>query len=130
MSTATSLTADANLELLKPIRNHVKRVARSFGADADTIEDFEVVVSELATNVIEHTSASTVTVSFRREATRWILEVSGADGLGDLGPLSRERPANTALDGRGLFITHALMDTVELVDIDGQRCVRCARAFS
>lgn len=129
-STATTLTVDADLALLKPIRNHVKKVARSFGADAGTIDDFELVVSELSTNVIEHTAAPHITVSFQCENDQWILEISGADDLGEPGALYASRPPHHKPDGRGLFITNALMDSVELVVLDEGSYIRCIKTVS
>lgn len=128
VSNATSFTAAADPTLLKLIRSYVRTVARSLGTDADSIDDFELVASELASNVIEHTSATDVTVSFRSEHDWWILEVSGAEDLGQPGALPADQPPHTALEGRGLFITHALMDTVGLVDINDRRYVRCTKA--
>lgn len=130
VSTASSITADADLALLKPIRNHVKKVARSLGADEDTIGDFELAVSELVTNVIEHTDDESITMIFQSENDQWILDVSGADDLDDPGDLRGSRPSTTALDGRGLFITQAVMDSVELVDIEQRRYIRCIKAIA
>lgn len=129
-STATSFNSAADPKLLKPIRDYVKKTARSLGADATTIHDFELVASELSTNVINHTSADTVTVTFRCENDTWILDVSGADDLDERGASCPAQPPHTALGGRGLFIAHVLMDTVEIVEIDQQRYVRCTKDVS
>ncbi|MFK7920209.1 MAG: ATP-binding protein [Ilumatobacter sp.] len=120
-----SLTADTNTERLKSIRDQVVRAATECGADDETVADFELVASELTTNVIEHTTATSVMVIFRHERNQWILEVSEAHGLGGHG-LSSE-PVETP-DGRGLNITRAVMDSVYLVDIDDQRFVRCIKS--
>ncbi len=118
------ITADADTTELHAIRQHVTRAARDFGADDQTIDDFELVVSELATNVIDHTAADEVIVAFRLEDDRWILDVSEADTLGHLGAGS---PPHDSIDGRGLFIAQALMDVVEIVDIERRRYVRCVK---
>jgi len=118
------ITADTDTAMLHSIRGHIASAARDMGADEQTIDDFELVVSELATNVITHTDSGVVSIVFRHEDDRWILDVSEADTLDRL---DAGAPSNDSIDGRGLFIAHALMDVVEIVDIEQRRYVRCVK---
>ncbi|MGK0274992.1 MAG: serine/threonine-protein kinase RsbW [Ilumatobacter sp.] len=117
------VTVDADVSQLGHLRAAVARLARQSGAPSDVAETFELVVSELATNVIQHTTSDTVTIAFERTATDWQLLVSGADELELSEPRAVPDPAQLA--GRGLFIVEAVMDRVEIVVVDDQQHVRC-----
>ncbi|WP_395155552.1 ATP-binding protein [Ilumatobacter sp.] len=119
------VTFAADVSELAPLRAAFARLARQSGAPSDVAETFELVVSELATNVIQHSTSKTVTIAFERTDTNWQLLVSGADEL-DLDE-PRAVPDPTQPAGRGLFIVEAAMDLVELVMIDGRRHVRCIK---
>jgi len=103
---------------LSSLRQRVADAAASSGASDDVIEDFRLVVSELATNVIRHADAAVLTVGFWQVAAGWILDVSNADALGNLDEIPEPDP--DVLDGRGLRIVQAVMDEGKLVDSGGQ----------
>jgi len=119
------VTVGTDAEHLATLRRHIVNAARDFGADEDTIADFELVVSELATNVIRHTAAEDLTVAFQRSESQWVLDVSDATDLSTLDQPEPDDP--TSIDGRGLFIVQAVMDDVQLIDIADQRFVRCIK---
>ena len=119
------VTVDADVSQLGHLRAAVARLARQAGAPTDVVETFELVVSELATNVIQHTANKTVTIAFERTASDWQLLVSGPDELVLSEPRTVPDPAQ--LTGRGLLIVEAVMDRVELVVVDGQQYVRCIK---
>ena len=116
------VTVDADVSRLGLLRAAVARLARQSGAPSDVAETFELVVSELATNVIQHTTNKTVTIAFERTVTDWQLLVSGANELELSEPRAAPDPAQLA--GRGLFI---VMDRVELIEVDGQQHLRCIK---
>lgn len=118
------LTAASDPAMIAGLRHRVAELARESGADDDVIHDLELVVSELATNVVQHTDSSTIRMIFRREPSQWVLDVDDADHLHDLDVTA---PAPTALTGRGLFIVKSVMDDVEIVDDHGRRRIRCAK---
>jgi anti-sigma regulatory factor (Ser/Thr protein kinase) len=115
----------ADVSQLGHLRAAVARLARQSGAPSDVSETFELVISELATNIIQHTTNKTVTIAFERTATDWQLLVSGADELVLSEPRGVPDPAE--LTGRGLFIVEAVMDRVELVMVEGAPHVRCIK---
>jgi len=119
------ITVGTDLEHLSILRSHVVCAARDFGADDDTIGDFELVVSELATNVMQHTKAEELTIAFQRSEDTWVLDVSDAHELADFGTLVPA--AADEIDGRGLFIVRTLMDSVEIVTHDERQLVRCKK---
>ena len=119
------VTVDADVSKLVHLRAAVALLARQAGAPTDVVETFELVVSELATNVIQHTANKTVTIAFERTASDWQLLVSGPDELVLSEPRTVPDPAQ--LTGRGLLIVEAVMDRVELVVVDGQQYVRCIK---
>ncbi len=121
------ITIVADPGLLSTLRMRVAALARETGADAATVADFELVVSELATNVIRHADGATeLTVLFAFASGHWVLDVSNADDLVSLAEV--RLPADSEPSGRGLFIVESLMDAVELVDIDGHQHIRCFKA--
>lgn len=119
------LTVPADLAQLAALRSFVATMARATGAPVEVVEQFELVASELATNVIQHSDAERLTVVFDRVAEGWIVDVSNADGIVELEAPSM--PGPTQLSGRGLFLVFALMDSVDLVDVDGSRHIRCLK---
>ncbi len=119
------LTVASDPAMIATLRHRVADIARRSGATDDDVHDLELAVSELATNVVQHTDADTIQMTFRREPSRWVLDVADADGLTGLDPTTVPDP--DALAGRGLFIVQAVMDEVEIVDHDGQRRLRCSK---
>jgi anti-sigma regulatory factor (Ser/Thr protein kinase) len=83
------------------------------------------VVSELATNVIEHTSSNNITVVIERTGTAWIIEVADVDDITLLDDVAL--PPATAPTGRGLFVVRSLVDTLEVIETATVRAVRCMR---
>lgn len=119
------LTVDADVANLGRLREHVASAARDFGASDDIVEQLQLVVSELATNAMQYNDADTLTVAVGGNGTSWTIDVSNADGLVDLGAPALPDPS--ALSGRGLFLVDAVMDRVELVEVDGRLHIRCVK---
>ena len=122
------LTVPSDTSQIAALRRDVASIAGDGGADNALIGDLELAISELATNVVQHSDAHTISVVVRRDADRWTLEVDDAEGIDT--HASHSLPAPEALSGRGLFIVHAVMDEVELIDDDGQRRLRCSKLVS
>jgi anti-sigma regulatory factor (Ser/Thr protein kinase) len=122
----TSLRVPADSAELAAVRGHVGDFVRELDGGDDAAEEFELVVSELVTNVIQHTDAAELTVSVERDRDGWVLDVTDADDLVLDGP--RRLPAPSSPTGRGLFVVEALMDTVTVVDTPNGRSIRCTRA--
>jgi serine/threonine-protein kinase RsbW len=120
---SASIGVVASTAALSALRHRVVQFAREAGGDDSVVQSLELAVSELATNVIEHTSATEIRVSVRHTPTRWILDVAGADEL-DL-PAEIPMPPADPAASRGLFVTRSVMDTIDTVAVDGQRVVRC-----
>jgi anti-sigma regulatory factor (Ser/Thr protein kinase) len=122
---ASLITVEAETRSLVTIRERVAAIATSCGADPDTIGDITLAASELATNVLIHTSSPTISVGVECADDVVVLEVSDADGL-----YSTIREAATTAEsvtGRGLNVVRAVMDTVEFVERSGSRRVRCTK---
>jgi anti-sigma regulatory factor (Ser/Thr protein kinase) len=119
------ITVRAATSELAGLRTHVRDRAIELGADDALVDEFLLVVSELATNVLMHTTSDHVEVLVDRAAESWVLEVAGADGLDDVNPVSAPGPGQ--IGGRGLFIVNAVMDEVALVDGASGRFVRCIK---
>ena len=64
------LRAPADTAELSEIRRRVRAYVTDAGGGDDIADDLELVVSELATNVIEHTTSPTLTVRCREDARR------------------------------------------------------------
>ena len=119
------VTVVADPAELATLRRRVAGAALQSGADEEVSEDFQLAVSELATNVIMHADAATLTVVFQRTSQGWVLDVSNADALDDLDSQPISGPS--VLNGRGLALARAVMDRVELIDIKGEQHIRCFR---
>jgi serine/threonine-protein kinase RsbW len=122
------LTMPADVALLASLRQRVAKLLRDAGADDSVVADLKLAVSELATNVMQHSSASTVDVVLRHEPGRWVLDVDDAQAIDVLDATTP--PDHDVLTGRGLFIVHAVMDEVEVVDEGGHRLLRCSKLVS
>lgn len=94
---------------------------------AQVSADLELVVSELATNVMLHTDQSWIEVGIERTVDSWVIEVDGAEGL--VGPIEDQAHPGAELvpGGRGLLIVGALTDSVDVVERDGTHVIRCVR---
>lgn len=122
------LTVPADVSQLGRLREYIASTARDTGADDEIVEQLRLVVSELATNAIQHNAAETVTVALRSDGSSWTLDVSNADDLIDIDVPTLPDP--TKLSGRGLFIVDAVMDRADLVEIDGRQHIRCVKHSS
>jgi anti-sigma regulatory factor (Ser/Thr protein kinase) len=120
------ITVPAQPSELSGIRSGVRMFVERTGGDRGVAADLELVVSELATNVIEHTTAATISVLMERDATGWTIQVAHVDDASMLDNLSL--PDATSLTGRGLFVVSSLVDTLEVIDTDNVRAVRCVRS--
>ena len=123
--TVERVVARAETSELASLRRRVGAAVRAAGAPDDVARDFELVVSELATNVIRHTEAADLIVTVSATDERWSLEVTRADGLGD--PSLLLAPSRSERGGRGLLIVRSVMDEVDVVGEPGRRAVRCSR---
>src|SRR4029077_1675063 len=80
-SPGVDLRAPAATAQLSEIRRRVRAYVADAGGSDDVADDLELVVSELATNVIEPTSPPTLTIRVERTLDEWILEVADVDDL-------------------------------------------------
>ena len=115
----------ADYEHLAELRRAVASFVGDHDGDDDLAADFEILVSELATNVVRHTDEPHVEITLtvgpvdapgahptdapgRR---RWTLDVSGSipiDASDDVMPVAAQ------IDGRGLPLVDAIADAVEM----------------
>lgn len=127
MTGGHEFTVASDPAMIATLRHRVAELARGSGADDDLVRDLELAVSELATNVVQHSDSSTIHMVLRREPSQWVLDVDDADTLDGVDPTL---PDPTALTGRGLFIVHSVMDDVAIVNDGGRRRIRCAKRVS
>ncbi len=120
---ALELRTSAQTAELAEIRARVHSFVVAAGGDEGTADDLELVVSELATNVIEHTSSPTLTIAVARTPDEWILDVADVEDLSILDDV--ELPEVTNAFGRGLFIVTRLVDDISIVDSGDTHGVRC-----
>lgn len=120
-----SITVPASTSNLATLRDCVVAWATEVGARRSDADAFRLAVSELATNVIEHSDSPIVTVVFAKSASSWLMDVSDAPGAGELKALAL--PAPTQPTGRGLVIVTAVMDTVARIEHGGSVHLRCSK---
>ena len=88
-------------------RRHVVLRLRSWGVDQDTRDSAELVVSELFTNAVRHTSSDEVRCSLQLMGTRLRLEVAD-QGCARTVPQARSSVSVDQEGGRGLMLVEAL----------------------
>ena len=126
---AVQVRVPAQPDELSGLRRVVREYIESAGGDPTTADDLELVTSELATNVIEHTTSSTITITIERTPDAWMIEVSDVEDpfvLSDVAVL----PATSQRAGRGLFVVRSLVDELEVVETSTSRALRCCRQLT
>ena len=114
-------------------REFVRDTLRSHGASNSVITDYALVVSELATNIIEHGDGSDLIVFLDvADPEWWGMEVVGgaasaANRVLVLEPESWTVAAADEPSGRGLGIVRHLVDEIVTDTTDGQISIRCRR---
>ncbi len=110
-------------------RRFVTDLLRLDGAPPAVINDYSLVVSELVTNVIEHSDGSHLEVVLDlADPDWWQLEVAGGRPIAHKQLSAPETWSVAGADevaGRGLGIVRQLMDDVAIRVDDGQIIVRC-----
>lgn len=118
----------------RAVRQYVAELLRLDGAPDAVISDFSLVVSELVTNVIEHSGGAHLEVALQvADPQWWRLEVIGAAAIS---PKQLSRPETwtvagaNAVSGRGLGIVRKLMDDVVISAAGDRVTVMCRRRRS
>ncbi|WP_051071507.1 ATP-binding protein [Ilumatobacter coccineus] len=110
---------------LRSIRAQVRAFVSTHDGSDDVADDIELAVSELATNVMQHSAADAVTVAMERLDGRWLVDVYDADEIPPLDEVSA--PPTDSITGRGLFIVQAVMDDVSILHVDERTIIRCIK---
>jgi len=112
-------------------RQFVTNTLRSHGAAPGLISDYALVVSELATNIIEHGDGSDLVIFLDVADSEWwgMEVVGGASTAPDhvLEPATWTVASADEPSGRGLGIVRHLMDEIVTDTTDGQVSIRCRR---
>ena len=117
------IVAIADASELSRIRTSVTSFVEAVGGSVHAADDARLVVSELVTNVIQHTEATTVTITIERNAGGWTIEVSEGGDITEIGGNQQRSLEHDS--GRGLMVVNAIADTVEIVDSGTAKSVRC-----
>ncbi len=108
---ATHLSPD--LRAVGDARRFLRDVLRSWKAEGDTVDNAELIASELVTNAVTHTGAPAQLLLTREPDTR-LLRISVSDGS-TRHPSPREADLD-ALGGRGLAIVDVLAQSWGVTD--------------
>ncbi len=124
-SPTLAVTIAATSAELSGLRSAVAEFTRNNGGGDDVAEDLELIVSELATNVVRHTSDTDITVTLRADDIdqpavgsgspvstdrRWTLHMTGARDIPEIDDV--DTPPVDQEGGRGLLIVRAVADDV------------------
>jgi anti-sigma regulatory factor (Ser/Thr protein kinase) len=125
------MLVESSPERLSGLRSEVRALASRAGVPAAVRSDLELVVSELATNVIRHTRAPSMTVS---------VDVEPGDGRQEWTvcvenevvpiPLDGDPVVETPVGGRGLRIVATIMDGISVTEADGRMTIRATRTVA
>ena len=112
-------------------RQFVAETLRSNGASEQVTRDYALVVSELATNIIEHGDGSQLVIFLDvAHSEWWEVEVVGGSTTPPERLLQPEMWSVASADegsGRGLGIVRHLMDDILTGSSDGLVSIRCRR---
>jgi anti-sigma regulatory factor (Ser/Thr protein kinase) len=123
---ATTIVLEAEASQVAPARRFVRRMLAE-SADATTLADLQLIVSELFTNAVEHGVDGTVRVVIhdRPDFVGVTVQSRGpAPGVGETSQWHVAEPA--AISGRGLGIVRELADEL-VVERDGDQLLVTAR---
>lgn len=118
-------------ESARAARQFIGQILRQRGASETTVRDYQLVVSELVANVIEHGDGSGLTVSSDfSDPEWWDIGVIGGEVV-DENPIKQPEvwtvAGNGHVSGRGLGIVRQLMDDIVTDTSDDRHRVRCRR---
>ena len=112
-------------------RQFVTNTLRAHGAVPSVISDYALVVSELASNIIEHGDGSDLVIFLDvADSEWWGMEVVGGASTAPgrvLEPATWMVAAADEPSGRGLGIVRHLMDEIVTDISNGQVSIRCRR---
>ena len=124
-------TFDAVPASAQTARKYVGEILRSRAAPEPLIQDFQLVISELVANVIEHDDGSGLAVFYDFTDPQWwdIGVVGGKVRAKDpiTPPETWTITGNEQASGRGLGIVRQLMDEILTDMSNSQVSVRCRR---
>lgn len=110
----------------RAVRRFVREALEAASAPADVVADFQLVVSELATNAIEHGVGDVVVEVDGSRPAWWEVTVSSSIGGARLRSTREWVIADAdAGSGRGLGIVRWLMDEVRVDHVGDRISVRC-----
>jgi anti-sigma regulatory factor (Ser/Thr protein kinase) len=125
---ALEIHATADPAELSSVRHQVRGFVERAGGSGNLAADLELVVSELATNVIEHTRSPTLTVIVARTSDEWLIEVCDVADLGILDHVAL--PDTSQPSGRGLFVVGSIVDHMTIVEVGDSYAIRCRIAVA
>jgi serine/threonine-protein kinase RsbW len=117
------IRSEADPAELSTVRRRIRDYLQNVGTATEIVEDIELVVSELATNVIEHTTSTSLTILVGRVDDDWFVDVADVDDLSILDDVAL--PNVTEPAGRGLFVVSSIVDDIRIVHDAGNYAIRC-----
>ncbi len=114
---------------LADVRRFVRSWFEQHQVPPAVIDDFELAISELATNATQHGAGASIDIVLAVDEQS-ISAVVAADSehVAQIGSVESWHVAPaSSLNGRGLGIVAAVMDVVEFSSDDGQAVFRCRR---
>ena len=117
------IRSEADPAELSTVRRRIRDYLNDVGTASEIVEDIELVVSELATNVIEHTTSTSLTILVGRVDDDWYVDVADVDDLSILDEVAL--PNMTEPAGRGLFVVSSIVDDIQIVHESGAYAIRC-----
>lgn len=91
-----------------------------------TIADVSLVLTELAANVVDHTSSETVTVDLRVDDSSVTIEVSNDGPVSAVPPIGLWGEMAEGSRGRGLRLIRALCDDIAVTGDADRTCITCS----
>jgi serine/threonine-protein kinase RsbW len=121
------IVVPASTDHLNGVGADVGRIVAEFGGNPDLVADMQLAVSELATNVIHHTKAASITIDVAHApGVDWTIDVHDVADSTMLQSL--RTPRGDDIGQRGLIVVRALMDTVSVMELAEGLVFRCTRA--
>jgi len=115
-----NIEISSNPKFVSIVRLTASGIANKMGFSIEDIDDIKVSLSEACTNVIKHTKAEKMTISFNLFEDRLEILVNDNGKGYDYKTLEKPRVNNLKESGMGIFIIESLMDEVFINSNDNQ----------
>jgi anti-sigma regulatory factor (Ser/Thr protein kinase) len=120
-----SIRVAADHEAVSRARREIARWVVAVGGVPVGLPDLELVIAELAANVVDHTASPWVRIDVELAGREAVVVVAGGCAVDAIPPVERWGRIPGSRRGHGLRIVRAVCSAVEIVGDDRESAIRC-----